>query len=158
MVACFTQSISCQLLAAPIRMSRCDLRIVVVDDNRDAAYTLALLLKRSGFSVVAQISDATTALECLKNERPDVVIMDIAMPKLDGYALARQIRAEISPALRLVALSGMCTAKDQHDAVQAGFDAHLAKPADWPVLEALLLSYLSPQTDAMPADMTAVGN
>jgi hypothetical protein len=50
----------------------------------------------------------------------------------------------------------MCTAKDQHDAVQAGFDAHLAKPADWPVLQALLLSYLSPEAAAMPAGMTTV--
>jgi len=136
-------------------MSRCDLRIVVVDDNRDAAYTLGLLLERSGFSVVARISDATAALDCLKNKRPDVAIVDIAMPQLDGYALARQIRAEINPSPRLIALSGMCTAKDQHDAVQAGFDAHVAKPADWPVLEALLLSYLSPQAADMPANVTA---
>lgn len=137
-------------------MNRCDLRIVVVDDNRDAAYTLGLLLKRSGFSVAAQISDAMAALDCLKNERPDVAIMDIAMPQLDGYSLARQIRAEINPPPRLIALSGMCTAKDQHDAVQAGFDAHLAKPADWPVLEALLLSYLERQ--AVAANMTTTGN
>jgi CheY-like chemotaxis protein len=129
---------------------------VVVDDNRDAAYTLGLLLQRSGFSVVAQISDATAALDCLKTERPHVAIVDIAMPRLDGYSLARQIRAEINPPPRLIALSGMCTAKDQHDAVQAGFDAHLAKPADWPVLEALLLSYLNGQTNAAQATMTAV--
>ena len=89
-------------------MSRCDLRIVVVDDNRDAAYTLGLLLERSGFSVVAQISDATAALDCLKNERPDVAIVDIAMPQLDGYALARQIRAEINPAPRLICALAAC--------------------------------------------------
>jgi CheY-like chemotaxis protein len=139
-------------------MSRCDLRIVIVDDNRDAAYTLGLLLKRSGFSVVAQISDATAALDCLKRERPDVAIVDIAMPQLDGYALARQIRAEISPAPRLIALSGMCSAKDQNDAVQAGFDAHVAKPADWPVLEALLLSYLDQPVAATPAVMITAGD
>jgi CheY-like chemotaxis protein len=139
-------------------MSRCDLRIVVVDDNRDAAYTLGLLLERSGFSVAAQISDATAALECLKNERPDVAIVDIAMPRLDGYALARQVRAEINPSPRLIALSGMCTAKDQHDAVQAGFDAHMAKPADWPVLEALLLSYLAQPAAATSAVMTMAGD
>jgi len=139
-------------------MSRCDLRIVVVDDNRDAAYTLSLLLERSGFSVVARISDATAALDCLKNERPDVAIVDIAMPRLDGYALARQIRAEINPPLRLIALSGLCTVKDQHDAVQAGFDAHLAKPADWPVLEALLLSYVDLPAAATSAVMTIAGD
>ena len=139
-------------------MSRCDLRIVVVDDNRDAAYTLGLLLERSGFSVVARISDATAAFDCLKNERPDVAIVDIAMPRLDGYALARQIRAEINPPPRLIALSGMCTAKDQHNAVQAGFDAHMAKPADWPVLEALLLSYLGLPAAATSAVMTMAGD
>jgi len=139
-------------------MSRCDLRIVIVDDNRDAAYTLGLLLERSGFSVAAQISDATAALDCLKSERPDVAIVDIAMPRLDGYALARQIRAEINPSPRLIALSGMCTAKDQHDALQAGFDAHLAKPADWPVLEALLLSYLDQPAAATSAVMTMAGD
>jgi CheY-like chemotaxis protein len=139
-------------------MSRCDLRIVVVDDNRDAAYTLGLLLKRSGFCVVSQISDATAALDCLKNERPDVAIVDIAMPRLDGYALARQIRTEINPSPRLIALSGMCTAKDHQDAVQAGFDAHMAKPADWPVLEALLLSYSDVPAAATSAALTMAGD
>ncbi len=81
-------------------MNRCDLRIVIVDDNHDAAYTLGLLLKRSGFTVAAQVSDAMAALDCVKTERPDVAIMDIAMPRLDGYALARQIRTDTSPNLK----------------------------------------------------------
>jgi len=135
-------------------MNRCDLRIVVVDDNRDAAYTLGLLLKRSGFTLAGQVSDATLALDCVKREQPEVAIIDIAMPLLDGYELARRIRAEMNPSPRLIALSGFCTAKDQHDAVRAGFDSHMAKPADWPVLEALLLSYLNAQAANVPAETT----
>ena len=115
-------------------MKTSDLRIVVIDDNRDAAYTLALLLKRSGFDVASQIYEASRALDCVKSERPHVVIMDIAMPGIDGYRLAGQIRADIDPPPRLVAVTGLCTAKDKRDAITAGFDAHFAKPADWPIL------------------------
>jgi CheY-like chemotaxis protein len=129
-------------------MKTSDLRIVVIDDNRDAAFTLALLLKRSGFDVASQIYDANRVLDCVKSERPDVVIMDIAMPGIDGYQLARQIRSQLDPPPRLVALTGLCTAKDQRDAIAAGFDAHFAKPADWPILEALLLSYRQQQAAA----------
>jgi CheY-like chemotaxis protein len=123
-------------------MPNSDLSIIVIDDNRDAAFTLGLLLKRSGFSVLEQIHDPALALDAVTRQQPHVVILDIAMPRLDGYELARRIRAELNPVPRLVAVTGMCTANDRHAAIAAGFDAHFAKPADWPILEALLFTYL----------------
>ena len=121
---------------------RSDLRIVIVDDNADATYTLAMLLERGGFTVVAQMFDAEQAVDCIKTYRPHVAILDIAMPLIDGYEIARQLRAEMDWPLKLIAVSGLGQACDKTDALEAGFDAHLTKPANWPKLEALLVSYL----------------
>jgi len=121
---------------------RSDLRIVIVDDNADATYTLAMLLERGGFTVVAQVYDPQQAVECIKDHRPHVAILDIAMPLIDGYEIARQLRAEVDRPLKLIAISGLGQPCDKTDALEAGFDAHLTKPANWPRLEALLMSYL----------------
>lgn len=121
---------------------RSDLRIVIVDDNADATYTLAMLLERGGFTVVAQVHDAEQAVKCIKAERPHVAILDIAMPLIDGYEIARQLREEMERPLKLIAVSGLGQACDKTDALEAGFDAHLTKPANWPKLEALLISFL----------------
>lgn len=121
---------------------RSDLRIVIVDDNPDATYTLAMLIERGGFSVVAQVFDPQQAVDCVKLHQPHVAILDIAMPLMDGYEIARQLRAEIGVPLKLIAVSGLGHPCDKADAMEAGFDAHLTKPANWPKLEALLSSYL----------------
>jgi len=121
---------------------RSDLRIVIVDDNADATYALAMLLERGGFTVVEQVHDAEQAVACIKSQRPHVAILDIAMPLIDGYELARQLREELEAPLKLIAVSGLGQACDKTDALEAGFDAHLTKPANWPKLEALLTSYL----------------
>jgi two-component system CheB/CheR fusion protein len=121
---------------------RSGLRIVIVDDNADATYTLAMLLERGGFSVVAQVYDPEQAVAAIKTHRPQVAILDIAMPLVDGYEIARQLRDEKDWTLKLIAVSGLGQACDKTDALEAGFDAHLTKPANWPKLEALLVSYL----------------
>ena len=121
---------------------RSDLRIVIVDDNADATYTLAMLLERGGFTVVAQVYDAEQAVDCIHCYRPQVAILDIAMPLMDGYEIARQLREQRDWPLKLIAVSGLGQACDKTDALEAGFDAHLTKPANWPKLEALLMSYL----------------
>ncbi|MBW8885785.1 MAG: response regulator [Planctomycetia bacterium] len=121
---------------------RSDLRIVIVDDNADATYTLAMLLERGGFTVVAQMFDPEQAVDCIKTYRPHVAILDIAMPLVDGYEIARQLRAEMDWPLKLIAVSGLGQACDKTDALEAGFDAHLTKPANWPKLESLLMTYL----------------
>ena len=127
---------------------RSELRIVIVDDNPDATYTLAMLIERGGFSVVAQVFDAQEAVDCIKQHQPHVAILDIAMPLIDGYEVARQLRAEIEGPLKLIAVSGLGQLCDKTDALEAGFDAHLTKPANWSKLEALLTSYLEESSPA----------
>jgi CheY-like chemotaxis protein len=129
---------------------RAELRIAVVDDNTDAAFSLAILLERHGFSVIARVTDATKALYVISRDRPSVAILDIAMPGIDGYELARRIRAEVDSPPKLIALTGLAQAIDKLDAAEAGFNAHLTKPVSWPKLELLLDSYCqhSPAVEA----------
>jgi CheY-like chemotaxis protein len=77
-----------------------------------------------------------------------VAILDIAMPVMDGYEIARQLRAELDAPLKLIAVSGLGQACDKHDAREAGFDAHLTKPANWQRLESLLESFLQDLSQA----------
>jgi CheY-like chemotaxis protein len=117
------------------------LRIVVVDDNRDANYTLAILLERTGFDVVARVCDAMKAIDCIKELAPHVALIDIAMPGLDGYEIARRLRKEMASPPALIALTGLCRAEDKGDAAEAGFDEHVMKPVDFAKLEELLTAY-----------------
>jgi signal transduction histidine kinase len=115
-------------------------RILVVDDNRDAADSLGLLLKVLGADVrVAR--DGAEALEAYSAYDPAVVLLDIGMPGMDGYEVARRIRAR-SPGPRptIIALTGWGQEKDQRQAREAGFDHHLVKPAEIGALKELLRS------------------
>jgi PAS domain S-box-containing protein len=105
-------------------------RILLVEDNRDAAESLAMLLELHGHLVRA-VGDAWAALEAASSEPPDVALIDIGLPGMDGYELARRLRAEGGrPAPRLVALTGYGQERDKERAAAAGFDAHLVKPVD----------------------------
>ncbi len=114
--------------------------ILVVDDSVDGAETLAMVLEASGHRVrVAH--DGRAALQQALAAPPEVVLLDIGLPDIDGYALARQLRAQ--PATRgcaLVALTGYGQAADRERALQAGFDRHLVKPVDIGELEHYLAS------------------
>ena len=115
-------------------------RVLVVDDNCDAAVTLGLLLKMLGVEVRVVHSGAE-ALESLDSFRPRVVLLDIGMPGMDGYEVARRIREQ--PGLgevTLIALTGWGQEEDRDRSRAAGFDHHLIKPADIRALEALLES------------------
>lgn len=105
-------------------------RILVVEDNQDAAETLALLLDLSGHE--AKLAYTGPEAVCLALEwLPDVVLCDIGLPGLDGYGVARQLRAQ--PTTRdmlLVALTAFGTDEDRLEALNAGFDFHVTKPAD----------------------------
>ncbi|WP_437949485.1 ATP-binding protein [Sorangium sp. So ce296] len=114
------------------------LRIAVVDDNHDAANLLAVALKRWGHDVVVA-HDGLEALELLRAHRPDVAVLDIGLPGMDGYELARRLRRE--PALdrcTLIAVSGYGQDAHRKRAVDAGFDHHLLKPVEPSALMALL--------------------
>jgi DNA-binding response OmpR family regulator len=119
------------------------IRVVVVEDNYNANAALSRLLEKSGFEVAGRAYDGLSGLSCIKTERPDVAILDIAMPVLDGYGLARRIRSEIVSPPKLIALTGFGTAADEADATKAGFDAYFRKPADWPALKAAIEGFVA---------------
>lgn len=105
-------------------------RILVVDDNIDAAESTAAFLRLEGHEVKA-VHDGLQALASLKVFDPHVVVLDIGLPGLDGYAVARQLRerGDTSHVL-LIALTGYGQKEDRQRAAEAGFDYHFVKPAD----------------------------
>jgi CheY-like chemotaxis protein len=106
------------------------LRVMVVDDNVDAAQMLAALLEVQGHAVCVEY-DARGALERARLERPEVLLLDIGLPDMDGYELARRLRSQPESAhATLVALTGYGQSQDRKEAEQAGFDHYLVKPAD----------------------------
>lgn len=117
------------------------LRIVVADDNVDSATSLEKLLQLAGYDVVAVAYDGPSALEAILRRRATVALLDIALPGIDGYHIARLVRERLGASLRLVAVTGLSHASDRADAMAAGFNAHLPKPVDWQSLDAQLRSY-----------------
>ena len=116
--------------AATAVLPRRPRRGLVVDDNVDAAVSLAALLRREGHEVAVG-HDGWQALEQVPRFRPDVVILDLGMPGLDGIEAARRLRdLPEGRALRLVALTGWGQSADQQRTREAGFDRHLVKPAE----------------------------
>ena len=116
------------------------LRVLVVDDNQDAAQMLATVLEVQGHAVAVEY-DGHGALQRARCELPEVMLLDIGLPDTDGYALARQLRA--IPELRgavLVALTGYGQQEDRRQAEEAGFDHHLVKPADLALVSEILAS------------------
>ena len=113
-------------------------RILVVDDNRDAADMLSALLSRLGATVAVAYGGSAALVE-VDNFRPDAVLLDIGMPEMDGYEVARRIRAEHSDdAPQLIALTGWGQDQDYRRSELAGFDHHLVKPPNIDHLRSLL--------------------
>lgn len=103
-------------------------QVLVVDDNEDAADTLGKLLELLG-AEVRTATDGIGALELLKQFQPDLVLLDIGMPEMDGYEVARRIREHNSASgVRLVALTGWGQNEDRQRSLEAGFNDHLIKP------------------------------
>jgi len=124
--------------SAPAEAARRDdtaYRVLIVDDYADAAISMAALLKVDGQDVrVAH--DGPAALEMARDFKPRIVLLDIGLPGMNGFEVARALRAE--PATRdclLVAVSGYGQAEDQRQSQEAGFDRHLVKPVDLMVLQ-----------------------
>ena len=113
-------------------------RILVVDDNADAAQSLALLLKLAGHDVrVAH--DGVETLAVASEFEPEVVLLDLGMPKMDGYETARRLRNESwGRQVMLVALTGWGQQRDRERTAEAGFDLHLVKPiAEFELFQAI---------------------
>lgn len=113
-----------------------DLRVLVVDDNVAGVKIMGLLLKQLGAEFVESACSGEQAIEVARKFHPEVVLLDIGLPQMDGYEVARRLRKmpELAP-LVLVALTGYGSEEDRRRAVEAGFDAHLVKP---PSVEDLL--------------------
>ncbi len=113
-------------------------RILIVDDNEDAANSLAMVLGSDGHAVETAYS-GEQAIEQARSFRPDFVLLDIGLPGLDGYEVARRIRAlSDSQHVRLIALTGYGQESDRQRAAEAGFAEHLVKPVEFPTLERIL--------------------
>ncbi len=111
------------------------LRVLCVDEP-DAADSLAALLSLAGFDALVRY-DGQAGLSAARSARPDVCVMDVQLPLMDGYELARRIRAELGPAVLLVAVTGWTGRTVAARAAAAGFDRLFTKPADPGVLIAL---------------------
>jgi PAS domain S-box-containing protein len=122
------------------RMPAAARRILVVDDNLDSAASLALLLKMTGHETHTA-HDGPAAIEAAERFSPDVILLDIGLPKLNGYEVARRIREQPwGQNMVLVALTGWGQEEDRVKSKDAGFDAHMVKPVDYDTLMKLLAS------------------
>jgi CheY-like chemotaxis protein len=111
-------------------------KVLIVDDNQDAADTLSGLIELLGCQVKATY-DGSTALAALESFQPSMVLLDIGMPGMDGYEVAREIKSRHAPVV-LVAVTGWAQEDDQRRTREAGFDHHLIKPVAFEALKALL--------------------
>ena len=121
----------------PAPRPRIDCRVVVIDDNQDAAATLAMLIEALGGDCwIAH--DGEAGLRQIRAHGPQVAFVDIGMPGMDGYEICRQAREEFGAGWMLVALTGFGQEHDKQSAMAAGFNVHLTKPADPAALTSLL--------------------
>lgn len=116
------------------------LRVLVVDDEPDFTASLHWLLKEWGYDA-RTATDGPGALKMADHFQPDVVILDLAMPGMDGYELARQLRQLDPEKPIIIAHSGYCTEADVRRALDAGCNYHLAKPAEPDEVQGLLEAY-----------------
>ncbi len=123
---------------APPPQAALSLHVLVVDDNLDAAETLAEVLRMMGASV-SIAHDGGEALHVASSGRePDLVLLDIGLPGMDGYETAREWRRRFGTGARLVALTGYGSDEDRRRSLRSGFDAHLVKPVTVDVIQGLI--------------------
>jgi CheY-like chemotaxis protein len=114
------------------------LRMLVVDDNRDAAESIASLIQMSGHEV-RTVTEGAAAIANASTFRPDVVLLDIGMPGMNGHEVARRLRElPDGKSMRLIAMTGYDDASNKLKSAESGIDYHLVKPVDFAALKALL--------------------
>jgi len=113
-------------------------RVLIVDDNEDAANTMAMILKLEGHEIATAYS-GVQALACMDEFKPEVVLLDIGLPGLDGFQVAKRIRAQAKyQRTRLLAMTGYGREADRQRTREAGFSGHLVKPVDFGDLKRML--------------------
>lgn len=122
---------------APATMQPSRRSIVIVEDNNDVRDLLRLKLRRLGHEV-KDARDGIEGLSMLLSERPDLALVDLGLPGMDGFAVARQVRQQLGHDVVLVAVSGFGQPDDKRRALDAGFDEHITKPADVHDIENIL--------------------
>jgi CheY-like chemotaxis protein len=116
-------------------------RILLIEDNRDARDTLAALLRLSGHDV-RTAQNGAEGIEIAASSALDFILVDIGLPDIDGYEVARRLRSDPSARqARLLAITGYGRQEDRRRALAAGFDEHVAKPVELPALEAILRTF-----------------
>jgi CheY-like chemotaxis protein len=122
---------------------RAGAHVLVVEDNRDTAESLTMLLDLYGHRV-RTVYDGVAALDAAGAEAPDVMLVDIGLPGMDGYEVARRIRRDAHLRdVRLIALTGYGRDEDRRQALAAGFDHHLVKPVNPETLNGLVMSVVA---------------
>jgi len=113
-------------------------RIAIVEDNNDVRDLLRLKLRRLGHEVF-EASDGVSGVEIVVKNQPDLALVDLGLPGIDGYQVAREVREKLGDEVVLVAISGFGQPEDKRRALEAGFNEHITKPADVNDIENLLL-------------------
>ncbi|RZA29245.1 MAG: hybrid sensor histidine kinase/response regulator, partial [Proteobacteria bacterium] len=114
--------------------------VLIVDDNRDAAETMGMLVESLGYEPVVEFHPVR-ALERLSTLTPKVCLLDIGLPDMSGYELAQEIRKRLAPApVTLIGITGYGQPQDREEALRAGFDAHFVKPVESDALAGFLSS------------------
>jgi len=130
--------------------------VLIVDDNEDAACSLAKLLKRRGFEARVAFT-GQSALESILSEQPDVALIDIGLPDISGLDVASKLtRLGLNKGMSMIALTGWGTVEDQQRCKDAGFDHHLTKPAATSKIVELLMSIEPGEQAVNPADATTL--
>ena len=111
--------------------------VLIVEDNADQAETLRMFLSLKGHRLEIA-GDGPGAIELARRERPDVVLLDLGLPGYDGFEVARRLRQEHGPAMRIIAVSAYASEHDRRQSMEAGCELHLVKPADPRFIESLL--------------------
>jgi CheY-like chemotaxis protein len=124
-------------MTTPSNVQPSGLHVLVVDDNRDSAEMLQVMLGMLGHTV-SIAHTGRGAIDSVVNTRPHVVLLDIGLPDMSGYEVARELRASHDAPVRLIALTGWGEEEAGQQASEAGFDQYLTKPADPALLERIL--------------------
>ena len=130
---------TCTAGSTPTRALSDRSRVLVADDNADGAQTIAMFLRNGGHEVVT-VHNGQDAVEVANSMRPDIALLDIGMPGLSGYQVARNIRSQSwGSTVMLIAMTGWGREQDRRAAAESGFDRHLTKPVDLDALRSLVV-------------------